>query len=172
MPETNGGFHDVIDGYVHPRDSAEGRATALATLRCWTDAVASKDIDTLRALMTDDIVIELPFNESGRTDRASYRIYEGVAQCTAFWQAAFAAEGVMHAPSEVELTMDGAGTRLFLECRGHLTMVGGREYRNRYVMRLDVAEGRVSHCKEYYNPIQSAFAFGRPIANQFRLDRI
>ncbi len=142
------------------------------TLARWHNAIGAKDLDTLHSMMDADIVIELPFNESGKTDRASYRIYDGVEACCAFWAAAFQAEGVIHGISEIELTVDRIGSRIFFECRGHLTMANGRDYRNRYVMRMDLRDGRVLRCKEYYNPIQSAFAFGRPIAGQFILDRL
>ena len=161
----------IADYSGRTRPSDRQRA-ALDILARWHNAIAAKDLAVLRAMMDDRIVIELPFNESGRTDRGSYRIYSGIGECSDFWTAAFQAEGIVHGISEIELTVDGAGERLFFECRGHLTMANGREYRNRYVMRMDVRDGRVSHCKEYYNPIQSAYAFGRPIAGQVVLDHL
>lgn len=163
---------DAIADYARRWPLSDTQRSAFEALAQWHEAIGAKELDTLRAMMDPEIVIELPFNESGKTDRASYRVYTGVEECCAFWTAAFAAEGVMHGISEVDLTVDGAGTRLFLECRGHLTMASGREYRNRYVMRMDLRDGRVLRCKEYYNPIQSAYAFGRPIAGQFVLERL
>lgn len=157
----------------------EGRAAlsdrqraALDVLARWHNAISTKDLPTLRGMMNDAIVIELPFNESGKTDRDSYRVYSGIGECCDFWTVAFQAEGVIHGISEIDLTVDGAGERIFFECRGHLTMANGREYRNRYVMRMDTRDGRVLRCKEYYNPIQSAYAFGRPIAGQFTLEHL
>ncbi len=47
-----------------------------------------------------------------------------------------------------------------------------RDYRNRYVMRIDFAGHRIAHCREYYNPIQSAYAFRRKIAGQFMVDSL
>ena len=155
------------------RATLSGRQrAALDVLARWHNAVAAKDLATLRAMMDDGIVIELPFNESGKTDRDSYRVYTGIGECCDFWSAAFQAEGLLHGISEIDLTVDGAGERIFLECRGHLTMANGREYRNRYVMRMDIRDGRVLHCKEYYNPIQSAYAFGRPIAGRYILEHL
>jgi ketosteroid isomerase-like protein len=172
MHGEKGRYDDIADNYVHPPESATGRAAALKALKAWSTATQHKDLDTLRTLMNEDIVIELPFNESGKTDKESYRIYRGIEACLGFWAVAFKAEGEMHAPSETELTVSSDGSRLFLETRGHLTMSTGKTYRNRYVMRLDIKDGRVSHVKEYYNPIQSAYAFGRPVAGKFIIDEL
>ena len=61
---------------------------------------------------------------------------------------------------------------MFLETYGKLTMANGRDYRNRYVMKMVTADGLVAHVREYYNPIQSAYAFGRPIAGRLVLDEL
>jgi len=71
---------------------------------------------------------------------------------------------------DMELTVNPDGSRLFLEKRGHLIMTSGKHYKNRYVMRFDFEEGRIRHVREYYNPITSAFAFDRPIANLKRIE--
>ena len=71
----------------------------------------------------------------------------------------------------MELSITADGSRLFIEQRGNMTMADGRPYRNRYVFRFDVRDGRVSHVREYINPIISAHAFDRPIAERPALDR-
>lgn len=163
---------EAIADYARRNDLTEAQRNAFETLTRWHNAIGAKDLNRLKGMMDKDIVIELPFNESGKTDTESYRIYTGVEECVSFWQVAFTAEGSLHGISEIDLTIDSAGSRIFLECRGHLTMANGREYRNRYVMRLDQRDGRILRCKEYYNPIQSAYAFGRPIAGQFVLEHL
>ncbi|MDP3175853.1 MAG: nuclear transport factor 2 family protein [Phenylobacterium sp.] len=165
-------FDQLIDGYVHPVDSPAGRAASANLLKAWFAAVHSKNIAIMPGMMADDIVIELPFNESGKTDQQSYRIYRGKAEVTDFWATAFKAEGVAHGISEADITFSADGARVFIECRAHLTMATGKEYRNRYVMRFDIRDGKIAHCKEYYNPIQSAFAFGRKIAGQYLLETL
>lgn len=141
-------------------------------LKRWNGAIRAKDLVALRDMMADDIVIELPFNESGRTDHGSFRVYRGAEECVAFWREAFAEEGQVHRSSEVEVSIANGGARIFVEFRGHLTMRSGREYRNRYVIRYDLADGRIARCKEYYNPIQSAFAFGRPVAGHHHIESL
>ena len=75
---AKGPYHDLIRDYKHPKDSEAGRRVALETLKTWSDAIEAKDLDTLRKVMDENIVIELPFNESGKTDKESYRIYRGM----------------------------------------------------------------------------------------------
>ena len=164
--------NDVISNYQPPAASPEGVAAAKAALTGWFRALHAKDLAAIQALMTDDIVIEIPFHESGKTDRASYRIYTGRQQVTELWATAFKAEGVVHGASETDFTMTADGSRAFLETRFHLTMSSGKEYRNRYVMRFDFENGKIKHNKEYYNPIQSAYAFGRQLAGQFMIESL
>ncbi len=161
-----------LDNYVHPVDSPEGRQTSMRALKNYLRALHAKDLDAVRGLMMDDVVIELPFNESGKTDQASYRIYRGMDQVLGFWKTAFEAEGESHGMNEADITMSADGSRIFIEARGHLTMASGRDYRNRYVMRFDFVNGKLKHCKEYYNPIQSAYAFGRVLAGKYKLDSL
>lgn len=167
------GFLDAfIDGYVSPPDDPAGRAQALATLRAWHLGIEAKDLAGLESLMHENIVIELPFSESGRTDPGYYRVFEGIPACIEFWRNAFKVEKEVHPFTDVDLSVSPDGSRLFLEMRGHLIMTSGVEYRNRYVIRCDIKAGKIRYYREYYNPIQAAFAFGRPIAGQFVIDRL
>lgn len=161
----------LIEAYISPPDDPAGRAIALATLRAWQHALETKDLTALESMMHEDIVIELPFSESGRVEPGFYRLYRGKADCIEFWRTAFSFEKVMHPFSDLELSIAADGSRLFLEARGHVTMTSNVEYRNRYVLRVDFEAGKVRCYREYYNPIASAYAFDRLIAGQFRLER-
>ena len=165
-------FTELLKNYRHPVNSAEGRATALEVMAAWFDRVHAKDLDGIAPLMTEDVVVELPFNESGKTDRESYRIYRGIPAVLDFWATAFTHEGTIHPWEETDLTISSDGSRAFLEARGNLTMTNGRTYRNRYVMRFDFRDGKLCRCKEYYNPIQSAYGFGRPVAGKFVIEEL
>ena len=162
----------LIEGYDSPPDDAEERARSLSVLRAWQLALETKDLAGLEALMHEDIVIDLPFSESGRTESGFFRVYQGIPECLDFWRAAFQFEKQLHPFTEMELFVSPDGSRIFFEGQGHVTMTTGAEYRNRYVLRIDLDDGRVRHYREYYNPIISAFAFGRPIAGQLKLDSL
>jgi ketosteroid isomerase-like protein len=51
-------------------------------------------------------------------------------------------------------------------------MASSKTYRNRYVMRFDIVGGKIKHCKEYHSPIQSAYAFGPPVAGRFTIEAL
>jgi ketosteroid isomerase-like protein len=116
--------------------------------------------------------VEIPFSESGQVEEGKFRRYAGVEEVTGFWATAFQAEGESAGPCNSEITVSADGSRVPLETFGKLTMANGRDYRNRYLMRMVTRDGLVAHVREYYNPVQSACAFGRPIAGHFMVESL
>lgn len=171
MAENKTLIDSLIEDYLCPTDH-DGQAQALVILRAWHLAIEAKDIPALEAMMHHNIVIDLPFSETGRTDPGFYRVYEGIPDCLNFWKVATALEAAYHPFTDMDLTVSPDGSRVFVEARGHVTMTSGVDYRNRYVLRMDIQDGKVRRYREYYNPIISAFAFDRLIAGQFKLDRL
>jgi ketosteroid isomerase-like protein len=172
MPDYKPDFYDVLDGFVAPESDPENVQRSIEALRAWMTTVHGKDLDGVRALMADDIVIEIPFGESGITDDGNYRVYRGVEDCVGFWAVAFEAEGESDGALGCELNVTADGRVAFLEYRAKLGMANGRTYKNRYVMKIAFENGKVAHVWEYYNPIQSAYGFGRRIAGQFFLETL
>ena len=84
---------------------------------------------------------------------------------------AFAAEKSVKAIDPEYVVSHDART-VFVEVRGQVEMVNGKDYRNRYVLRFDIENGKIVCLKEFYNPIVSAIAFGREIAGQVTLDSV
>lgn len=160
----------IIDTIPDPVDLPEGRRTAKDLIRRWFTTMRAKDLQGLLELMSPDVVIELPFNESGRTEEGAFRRYCGLDEVRGFWEAAFKAEGKSHYQTSAELTLSADGRVAFLESRGNLTMSSGKSYRNRYVFRFVTEKGKLVHVREYYNPITSAYAFGRPVAGKHIID--
>src|SRR5260370_28334599 len=85
-------FDNLINNYIHPADSPEGRATTLAALKSYFRALRAKELETLRTLMTDDVLTEIPFGESRKTDEGSFPGYRGMHQVLAFCATALKAE--------------------------------------------------------------------------------
>ena len=162
----------IIDTLPDAAESPEGRRTAKELIRRWFTTLRTKDLEGLLALMSPDVVIELPFNESGRTEEGGFRRYCGLDEVRGFWAAAFRAEGKSHGQTGAELTLSADGRIAFLESRGNLTMANGKSYRNRYVFRFVTENGKLVHVREYYNPITSAHAFGRPVAGKHIIDAL
>src|SRR5258708_19718944 len=73
-------FDNLINNYIHPADSPEGRATTLAALKSYFRALRAKELETLRTLITDDVVTEIPFGESGKPHEGSFRCYPRINQ--------------------------------------------------------------------------------------------
>jgi ketosteroid isomerase-like protein len=172
MNATSMDILDLIDIAPDAPDSPEGRMKARELIRHWWTTVRAKDLDGLQEILSDDIVIELPFNESGRNEDGGFRRYVGIEQVRGFWSTAFAAEGKSHGLTDVDITISADGRLVFVEARGHLTMASGKSYRNRYVFRFVFEAGKIIHVREYYNPITSAYAFGRAVAGKFMLDSL
>jgi ketosteroid isomerase-like protein len=162
----------VLDRAGSPEASPAGIEDAKAALHGWFNATHAKDLGAVRAVMNEDIVIQIPFSESGSTAEGRYRVYRGIEECVGFWAVAFKAEGESKGMMGTEITFSADGSVAFVEGHGSLTMANGRIYENRYVMRFSFAGGKVSEVREYYNPIVSAYGFRRVIAGQFYLDSI
>ena len=155
-----------------PPFSPEGRRRAKDAIRRFFRAIAARDMAALADSVTEDVVYEMPFSETGSTEPGQFRRYSGRDQVVAFWERT-SGSGLRSAPPEdVELSITADGARVFIEQRGNMTTADGKPYRNRYVFRFDIADGRVSHVREYINPIISAYAFARPVANAFIIEKL
>jgi ketosteroid isomerase-like protein len=154
---------ELLDGDWTSAFSGQ-HAASLRVIAQWWSAIVAKDIDLITATMAEDMVIELPFDESGRSE--TFRRIEGKAQCAAFMGRAYELERQHLGAHNPELTMSVDGTVVFIEGLGD-TAVKGRVYRNRYVFRFLCAGDKITHYRQYHNPIISAYAFRRQIAGKF-----
>jgi ketosteroid isomerase-like protein len=120
----------------------------------------AKDLDALGESVTEDVVYEMPLHESGDTQPEAARRYSGKKQLIDFWTGAFPSFPTRHEPEDVEVIISSDGNFLFLEQWGDFTVADGRSYRNRYVFRLTIFNGKVAHIREYFNPVTLAQAMG------------
>lgn len=98
--------------------------------------------------MSDGVVVELSFNESGRVEQGWFRVYRGVDEAMAFWATAWSLEGESPGLLDAEVTITGDGRVVFVEAYGDVIMASGRRYRNRYVLRMTVEDDRVATYRE------------------------
>lgn len=153
-------------------DSPTARRVCKDAVRRFLRAVAAADMEALRGASTPGVIYEFPFSEIGSIEPGRFRQYKGIEEVIGLWTQNSGA-GIKNAgPQDVELSVLADGSRLFIEQRGDLTMGDGRPYRNRYVFRFDVSDGLVSHVREYLNPVISAYAFQRPIADGLMIDTL
>jgi ketosteroid isomerase-like protein len=166
------GLGALLKGDEDPVDSPQGRRAAKDAIRRFFRAVAAKDAAALTESITEDAIYEMPFSESGSTEPGGFRSYAGAAAVVEFWMATVGSGLQNLGPDDVELSVTGDGSRVFIEQRGNMILSDGRAYRNRYVFRFSIRDGRVSHVREYINPIIAAYAFRRKIANSFTIETL
>jgi ketosteroid isomerase-like protein len=155
-----------------PADSPAGRRTAKDAILRFFKAVAARDATALAQSITEDAVYEIPFSESGSTEPGEFRRYVGTAEVVEFWMATTANGPKSLGAEDVELSITADGSRVFIEQRGNMVLSDGRPYRNKYVFRFSIRDGRISHVREYFNPVIAAYAFRRKIANSFIVERL
>jgi len=119
-----------------PVDLATGRRAGRDAVLTFFKAVATKDRDAFAANVTDDVIHEIPFSESGSTEPGKYRRFEGKAAVVDFWMAISDGNIKAEPPEDVEVSVNADGSRIFIEQRGNMTMPNGKVYRNRYVFRF------------------------------------
>jgi ketosteroid isomerase-like protein len=155
-----------------PADSAADRRLAKDAILRFFKAVAARDAAALAQSITDDAVYEIPFSESGSTEPGGFRRYVGAAEVVSFWMATTENGPKSLGAEDVELSITADGSRVFIEQRGNMILRDGRPYRNKYVFRFSIRDGRVSQVREYFNPVIAAYAFKRKIANSFLVESL
>jgi ketosteroid isomerase-like protein len=125
----------------------------------WLAAQARKDRPALAEMIAEDAVFEYPFDRSGKTEAGSWRVFRGRdAVLKNYIDVAFARLSPI-GWTEREMTVSADGKRVFVEALGDMA-INGVPYRNRYVLRFDIKDDRITHMKEYLNPVTSAIATG------------
>lgn len=145
------------------RDDPALRRAAKAAVARFYAAIGRRDMEALRQALTPDAVYEFPFSERGSSEPSECRCLVGPEAIIAFWRDTLSLDMRFGALEDVDLSILADGSRLFIEQRGNITLADGTSYRNRYILRYDIRDGRIASVREYMNPIISARAFGRPI---------
>lgn len=145
---------------VLPAAPAAAAPRAEAVITAYFAALEARDRPAIDRLFAADAIVEYPFDVSGRTEPGSWRRFEGHdAVMMGYVDRAFGRIS-RFAWRDREITVAAGGRRAFVEALGDMTIDGTRPYANRYVFRFDVAGGRITHLKEYLNPVTSAIATG------------
>lgn len=142
--------------------STDLRAANIALVRRYLDALNQWDLDAMRGMTTEDVVFEVPFRMEGfeRYTRGRDRYIELLRQ----------ASTVMIDGSEnlYDIFVDTLGSNpneLYAEYKSDMKLRSGAPYRNEYVARFAVREGRIARFAEYLNPIVLFTAMGGRIGD-------
>ncbi|MDX6008165.1 nuclear transport factor 2 family protein [Cupriavidus necator] len=133
-----------------PDDLSPNARLALRALAC----ASERNLEGFRTCCAPDIVLDFPFHPNGA--QTHYGVDEMIRE--------FSVEKVFETfridPQEV---LD-CGDKIIIEGRSHGTYRSGRPpYGNHYIFIMACKDGKVTHWKEFYNPLEALKQnYGKP----------
>jgi ketosteroid isomerase-like protein len=124
------------------------------------DATERKDDETIKSFVADDANTVLPMAYSG--DAADAMIFPGKAGSMEHVYQVFNSMQKV-AFMDRRFTVSADGSVVFVECKGDFISMKGTPYRNIYVFRFDLRDGKIVHWTEYFNPVTIGVSLGVPI---------
>ena len=132
------------------------RASNLAVVRRYIDAINAWDFDTKRALLAEDAVFEMPYAPEGFERRIVGR--DNIIAFVETIPAMVDAENLHDVQLE---TYNSDPGEIVAEYKSDMVIKPhGVEYRNEYVSRFTVRDGQIARFAEYYDPIRLVVALG------------
>ncbi len=130
----------------------------ITLLRRHLDAINAWDFDTMREILHPDISLELPF-----VVEPFPKVTKGIDAVMAFMEGVpeFADAENLHDFS-IHAFADNPN-ELVAEYRSDMTLKSGREYRNTYVVRATVKDGKLIRFREHFDAIPLLIAIGGSI---------
>ena len=141
--------------------SNDNRApTAPAELvRAYLDALQRQDPDALCALVTDDFVLEVPLHASGSNDPRDTISWRGIEDYRINYCEHFPKIMTSQRLTDVVIRPTVDQDVVYAEAFGDMTLSNGSPYKNRYVFRFDLRDGKICGLLEFCNPVTAAIAF-------------
>jgi len=135
---------------------AQLREMNMASVRRYIDAINAWDFDTMRELLAEDAVFEMPYAPEGFERRITGR--DAILAFVETVPAIIDAENL----HDVRLaTYHSDPGEIVAEYRSDMVIKPtNSEYRNEYVSRFTLRDGRVTRFAEYYDPIRLVTALG------------
>jgi uncharacterized protein len=137
-------------------DDAQLREQNMAVVRRYIDAINRWDFDTKRELLADDAIFEMPYAPEGFERRITGR--DDIIAFVETVPAIIDAENL----HDVRLaTFHADPGEIVAEYRSDMVIKPtNAPYRNEYVSRFTVRDGRITRFAEYYDPIRLVVALG------------
>jgi ketosteroid isomerase-like protein len=121
-------------------------------VRRFLEAEAKQDVQGMADVLAENIVFEMPFALAGLPDRV-----EGKGGVVKFLEQFLGKERGMFTSWEVcniRIYPGGDSDLFFAELDGQgVVAQSGYQYRQKYIILFRVSDGRISHWREYLNPI-------------------
>tara|TARA_R110002124_G_scaffold1797_17_gene11552 strand:+ start:12133 stop:12546 length:414 start_codon:yes stop_codon:yes gene_type:complete len=135
--------------------------TIKALSDAYLNALEAQDLETFSSLLGDAPTIDIPLSNTG--DPAPWFTFEGREQALGYIATIFSNF------SQVKLTerrtyVSDDGKTAFVEAKGDLIQRDTEaSYRNVYVFKMSMQDERISHVREYANPVPFAKLMGMPL---------
>jgi ketosteroid isomerase-like protein len=140
------------------------REANLGIVRRYIAAINAWDFDTKRELLAEDAVFEMPYAPEGFERRIDGR--DDIIAFVETIPAIIDAENLHDVRLE---TLSSDPGEIVAEYKSDMVIKPhGAAYRNEYVSRFTVRDGRITRFAEYYDPIRLVIALGgrvEPLAN-------
>jgi uncharacterized protein len=147
-------------------DDAQLREANMATVGRYIEAINAWDFDTQRELLAEDAVFEMPYAPEGFERRFAGR--DNIIAFVETIPAITDAENLHDVRLE---TFHSDPGEIVAEYRSDMVLKPtGAEYRNEYICRFTVRDGRVTRFAEYYDPIRLVIALGGSVETQKSVD--
>jgi ketosteroid isomerase-like protein len=125
-------------------------------VRRYIDAINGWDFDAKRQMLDPDMVFEMPYAPPGFDNRI-----EGAENYLAFAKAAMDVVGDENLHDlQLETFASDPGEVIVFYKSDMVFKTTGAEYRNDYIGRFTVRDGRITRFAEYYDPIRLVVALG------------
>ena len=132
------------------------REQNMAVVRRYIDAINRWDFDTKRELLAENAVFEMPYAPEGFERRIVGR--DNIIAFVETIPAIIDAENLHDVQLE---TYNSDPGEIIAEYKSDMVIKPhGAEYRNEYVSRFTVRDGRITRFAEYYDPIRLVVALG------------
>ena len=141
--------------------NTELREANVAIVRRYIDAINAWDFDTKRVLLAEDAVFEMPYAPEGFDRRIVGR--DEIIAFVETIPAIIDAENLHDVRLE---TLSSDPGEIVAEYKSDMVIKPhGVPYRNEYVSRFTVRDGRIARFAEYYDPIRLVIALGGSVSS-------
>ena len=143
---------------------SESRAVeSKAVVEAFFRTKENHNLADLTALFADKVVYTFPLPASGAQE--NWFVYEG-KQATVEYQRKTLDAFSQLKMREVQITVSDDGETVFVESQGDYVSKEGKPYKNVYIFKFVLEDGKIGKVFEYANPVTYAMLVGLPIAGR------
>lgn len=137
-------------------------AVARHIVERFLEAFEREDLDAISPLLSEQVVVVQPLTRSGNAAPESFVRYDGKEAVIGFIQEVFT-RNVQIRFVDSRLSVADGGRSVFVETTGDFVTTFNAPYRNVYVLKFEIRNGKFVRLVEYNNPVTFALTFGLPL---------